>query len=104
MGWWGSSRASVCGAVEGVGISPLEGPMVFVFFSVFDCASRALENLGALSVALSVSLCQSAETGLGFILCFSFRMRTRGHFSCTWTHSQNLSTTQNPLKILITFD
>ena len=55
--------------------------MVFVFSSAYDDSSMAMENLRALSVALSVSLCRTIETGLGFILCFSFRMLTRGPFS-----------------------
>ena len=49
-----------------------EGPICLRFSSVFDCASHALETISGLVLSLSVSLCQSAETGLGFILCFFF--------------------------------
>ena len=87
MGWWGSSLTGLWRAVEAYNYSPLEGPICFRFSSEFDCSSHALESLRALLVALSVSLCQSAETGLGFILCFSFRMRTRSTFHPCPLHS-----------------
>ena len=80
------------------------GPIVFVFSSAFDDSNTALESLRALSVSLSVSLWWRVNTGPGFIFCFSFRMRTRGTFHPCSLHSQNLSTTPNPYKILITFD
>ena len=43
-----------------------EGPIVLLFSSAYDDSSMALESLRALSVALSVSLCQSVETGPRF--------------------------------------
>ena len=74
-------------AVEARGMSAGEGPMIFSFSGEFNCSSMTLESLG-LSVSVSVSLlCRTIETGPGFIFGFSFRMRTRGQFSCTWTHS-----------------
>ena len=59
-------------SVGACGLSGDGGPMIFGFSGEFDCASRAMETLRALSVSLSVSLCKSAETGLGFVFVFLF--------------------------------
>ena len=87
MGWWGSSLIRLWCATGARRMCAGEGPIVLLFSSAYDDSSTALESLG-LSVSVSVSLlCRTIETGPGFIFGFSFRMRTRGQFSCTWTHS-----------------
>jgi hypothetical protein len=78
--------------------------MGFRFSSEFDCASRALETIAGLVLSPIVSLYRTVETGFGFISLFSFRTITGGTFPHASSHSQNLLTTPNPLKILITFD